>query len=204
MQTANILLSIGGHHGNTVPKFDVTAAEITVLRAIHGDESVKDVEPGRVIQRSNNAELARLRDIYGNAKDEHGNNIVQTLFPGVAARVHQSLQELGLPEEFYKAIGRMTPGSAATIRHDGPTVSEWVAAGYFADNYPPEDYASKSTQEEIDAAVAKQTAARAALAQKLGTPADEEVGDADGIGDMEDEIAEGDDAGAKDGENLFG
>jgi hypothetical protein len=36
------------------------------------------------------------------------------------------------------------------------------------------------------------------------TPADEEVGDADGIGDMEDEIAEGDDAGAKDGENLFG
>ena len=37
-------------------------------------------------------------------------------------------------------------------REDGPTVSEWVEAGYLAVNYPPEGYVSRSSQEEIDAA----------------------------------------------------
>lgn len=40
----------------------------------------------------------------------------------------------------------------------GPTVEEWVAAGYQAINYPPSGYESRSTQEEIDAAIAKQKA----------------------------------------------
>ncbi|MFG0828774.1 HeH/LEM domain-containing protein [Pseudomonas sp. CJQ_7] len=39
------------------------------------------------------------------------------------------------------------------LREDGPTVAEWVEAGYLAVNYPPEGYASRSTQEEIDAAI---------------------------------------------------
>lgn len=34
-------------------------------------------------------------------------------------------------------------------REDGPTVVEFVAAGYKASNYPPEGYASRSTGEEI-------------------------------------------------------
>lgn len=42
---------------------------------------------------------------------------------------------------------------------DGPTVEEWVAAGYKAANYPPNGYASKSSQEEIDAAIAAEKAA---------------------------------------------
>ena len=36
---------------------------------------------------------------------------------------------------------------------DGPTIAEFVAAGYPAVNYPPEGYASRSSQEEIDAAI---------------------------------------------------
>ncbi|OYY60772.1 MAG: hypothetical protein B7Y61_23070 [Rhizobiales bacterium 35-66-30] len=43
------------------------------------------------------------------------------------------------------------------LRHDGPTVAEYVAAGYLASNYPPLGYASRSTEEEIAAAVAAQT-----------------------------------------------
>lgn len=41
-------------------------------------------------------------------------------------------------------------------RNDGPTVEQYVAAGYLATNYPPQDYASRSTPEEIAAAVAAQ------------------------------------------------
>jgi hypothetical protein len=43
----------------------------------------------------------------------------------------------------------------------GPTIAQWVAAGYKAANYPPSGYASKSTQEEIDAAIAAEAAAGA-------------------------------------------
>jgi len=43
--------------------------------------------------------------------------------------------------------------SAPVPRDDGPTVGEWVEAGYLAANYPPEGFASRSSQEEIDAAI---------------------------------------------------
>lgn len=43
-----------------------------------------------------------------------------------------------------------------TLRRDGPTIAEFVSAGYRADAYPPRGYASKSSPEEIAAAVAAQ------------------------------------------------
>ena len=45
---------------------------------------------------------------------------------------------------------------AGSLRDDGPTVAEYVAAGYQAVNYPPSGYGSKSTPEEIEAAIAAQ------------------------------------------------
>lgn len=48
---------------------------------------------------------------------------------------------------------------AAELRTDGPTLAEFMARGYKASAYPPNGYASKSSQEEIDAAIAKEKAA---------------------------------------------
>ncbi|NNA69619.1 HeH/LEM domain-containing protein [Pseudomonas gessardii] len=42
------------------------------------------------------------------------------------------------------------------LKLDGPTIAEFVEAGYLAINYPPEGYASRSSQEEIDAAIEAQ------------------------------------------------
>ncbi len=39
------------------------------------------------------------------------------------------------------------------LKLDGPTIAEFVSDGYLAVNYPPEGYASRSSQEEIDAAI---------------------------------------------------
>lgn len=39
------------------------------------------------------------------------------------------------------------------LLEDGPTIAEYVAAGYLASNYPPEGYASRSTEKEIAAAI---------------------------------------------------
>ena len=52
--------------------------------------------------------------------------------------------------------GVAAPGTA--LLDDGPTVQEFVDAGYLAVNYPPAGYASKSTPEEIAAAVAAASA----------------------------------------------
>lgn len=43
-----------------------------------------------------------------------------------------------------------------SLREDGPTIGEWVAAGYLAENYPPDGYAARSSDEEIAEAVAAQ------------------------------------------------
>lgn len=59
--------------------------------------------------------------------------------------------------EAYKRAGIIVAdGKALALREDGPTVAEFVEAGYQASGYPPEGYASRSTREEIDAAVTAQ------------------------------------------------
>lgn len=60
-----------------------------------------------------------------------------------------AVEHLGVAEYLDRQRG---PG----LREDGPTVSQWLEAGYLAVNYPPEGYASRSSQEEIDAAVKAQ------------------------------------------------
>lgn len=63
-------------------------------------------------------------------------------------------------------------GDAETLGEDGPTVAEYVTAGYQAANYPPRGYAPRSTPEEIAAAVAAQEAeAKAKLEQSAAANA---------------------------------
>ena len=118
MQTANIMLAIGGDRGNTVPKYAISVAEIALLRAIHGEDAVFDVEPletpamdeGVVV--SNRAELNRLRHVY-DAKDAEGNRVVDQVYPGAAARVFETLDEIGMPDEYFKPTERTAPIKAA-------------------------------------------------------------------------------------------
>lgn len=112
MQTANILLALGGDAGNTVPKRNVTVGEIAVLRAIHGEESVTDIEPTGTVQRTSRAERQRLFQLYP-ARDNADNLIVNLLYPGAAARVFETLDELELNESFFKPTARVAPGTPA-------------------------------------------------------------------------------------------
>lgn len=59
--------------------------------------------------------------------------------------------------EAYKRAGiKVTGADENGLRTDGPTVVEYVEAGYQASNYPPAGYAARSTAEEIEAAIAAQ------------------------------------------------
>jgi hypothetical protein len=111
MQIANILLSLGGDNRNQVPKYDVTPAEVAVLRVIHGEDAVIDIEPLGEIKRTNREERQRLAQIYSQVQPDgtRRSPAVDSLFPGVAARVYESFDEMDdLPEEFFKAATRVS------------------------------------------------------------------------------------------------
>lgn len=109
MQRANIMVGLGGGRDTTVPKYGVTAAEIAILRALNGDDSIHDVE--RVEDDDETppaAEYGRLKGIYGAHRDGDGNRTFDKVYPGAGARLFDKLSDLGLPEEFYKAKARAT------------------------------------------------------------------------------------------------
>lgn len=118
MEQANIILTIGGatDSGYQVPKFGVTAAEIKLLQAIHGDESVTDVEPldepalnTDDEPRTQREELARLSEVYRQARVDDGNGsqrlVIQTLFP-LASALPKTIDDLDLDESFFKPVKR--------------------------------------------------------------------------------------------------
>lgn len=59
-------------------------------------------------------------------------------------------------------------GKAPELKQDGPTVHEYVAAGYKAKDYPPKGWAVKSSQQEIDLAIAEEETAEAKAAVGWG------------------------------------
>lgn len=113
MELANCLVALGGDIENTVPKFDVTPAEVLVLMAIHGKDAVTDVEPtGNSVTRSNAEELARLKFTYP-AKDADNQPVVQRIYSGSRPELHETFAELELPETSYKVLQRVKPAAAA-------------------------------------------------------------------------------------------
>lgn len=51
-------------------------------------------------------------------------------------------------------IATEAEAKAAELKQDGPTIEEFVKAGFAPENYPPAGYASRSTPQEIEAAIA--------------------------------------------------
>lgn len=113
MDIANVMVALGGDRGYTVPKYSITPSEIAVLIAIHGEGSVFDIQPVGEEDRSSRAEIEHLYEVYGKAQDGDGNGVVRTLFPGAGARAIETLAEMNLPEDLYKAEVRAKPAAKA-------------------------------------------------------------------------------------------
>lgn len=184
MQTANIMLDIGGDNGNQVPKYGVTAAEIAVLIAIHGEAAVHDIEPIGTVERSNRDELTRLREVYGRAKDGEDHSHVDILFPGAAARVFENIDELNLPPEFFKPTARASaPAAADPLDHDGDGKKGGSKKG-------DESTRSRGKAKKADAPASDETIAAEGIPPGDDPEADDK---SDGVEDMPD----------NEGESLF-
>lgn len=111
MELANVLLALGGDRNNTVPKYEVTPAEIAVLAAIHGSDAVFDIEPlGTTRQTNFREERERLLELYP-AKNEDNKLIVLEVYPGVAPVLHTEIATLGLDESLFKPVEHAKPAA---------------------------------------------------------------------------------------------
>lgn len=178
MQTANCTLALAGDTGNTIQKFDVTPSEVAVLRVIHGGDSVTDIEITGSVSRTNRAERTRLAEAYGSSEEgDFKSRAVEALFPGVAAQLYTEFEDLELPDDFYKAVARKAPKSAAKT-----------------EDTPPAAYKDQTVKQLLAQAIERGIAAdsktnKAALIEMLeDADADADDGDDqdDGIGAMDD------------------
>jgi|AGTN01.2.fsa_nt_gi hypothetical protein len=98
MQLAKCTVKLGGDLKNTVIKYNVTPAEILLLKAIHGDDAVVGVEATGGDKREHAAERARLLANYGRAKDSQDQSIFDRVFPGATSlRLPVALSDIGIP-----------------------------------------------------------------------------------------------------------
>ena len=94
MQVCNCSVNIGGEAGMSVVKNYVTVPEIMVLRAIHGEDAVRNIEVVSNDDIDSNEERSRLLSIYlmpeGIVKD--------TL--GATGPLPKTIDESGIGDEF--------------------------------------------------------------------------------------------------------
>jgi hypothetical protein len=100
MQLCNCEIRLNDSAGHTVPKANVTPAEILVLRAIHGDSAVVNITPTKMDKRGNTEEWDRLQMEYGRSPDglmDAGNGALLTqLFPGAMPKLPVTLKDIGM------------------------------------------------------------------------------------------------------------
>lgn len=94
MQIVNCTVAIGGDAGMTVAKQNVTVAEVLVLRAIHGDDAVRNVEVTDEIKISSAEERERLALLYV----APAGIVRETL--GAQGSLPESLEDTNFPEDF--------------------------------------------------------------------------------------------------------
>ena len=89
MEYANTEIRIGGSLENTVIK-EVSAPEIAVLRAIHGDDALINTVKSRLdLDVNSRSERERLTKVYGG-------EILKKLFPGAMSVLPSKLEEVGV------------------------------------------------------------------------------------------------------------
>ena len=108
MQYIDGLLALGGDLRNTVPLTHVSVAEAHLLRAIHGPDSVLDVQPAGEGEVAPRAEIVRLIEKYP-ATDEDGQHIAARVFAGGAPSLPMEIADLDLPEAAFRVVQRVAP-----------------------------------------------------------------------------------------------
>lgn len=94
MQICNCTVAIGGEVGMTVAKERVTVPELAILRVIHGEDAVRNIEVIADESMDSIEERSRLVAVYRSPE-----NIVRDTF-GAAGALPKTLEDAGISDEF--------------------------------------------------------------------------------------------------------
>lgn len=84
------------------------------------------------------------------------NEMGHTVYPKMIYPNGRNLPGIVAEDEAQEREIMGTTSVPSSLRHDGPTVEEFMAAGHKAADYPPNGFASKSSPEDIKAAIVRQ------------------------------------------------
>ncbi len=131
MEYANIMVAIGGDGAHQVPKYNVTPAEVMVLRFLHGDQSITDVDVQGPLNkdadeelqrpRTDRQEVERLRGLYSRQDgDVVISPAVTALFGnGIGRNIPSTFAELELDDSQFAVKERKTSAKKDALDHDG-------------------------------------------------------------------------------------
>ena len=91
MQIAIVEILLNGDVQHTITR-PITAAEVLIIRQIHGHDSIVNPTEQVSIKRSNADEIARL-------KAEYGSTVFAVVYPGAAPKLPETFAETGLVVE---------------------------------------------------------------------------------------------------------
>lgn len=94
MQICNCTVAIGGEAGMTVVKERVTVPELALLRVIHGEDAVRNIEVIADESVDSIEERSRLVAVYRSPE-----NVVRDTF-GAAGALPKTLEDAGISDEF--------------------------------------------------------------------------------------------------------
>lgn len=142
MQVANIMLALGGDPGQVIPKFSVTPSEVAVLRVIHGADAVSEIEVVGAVNRAHRVERDRLVEAYGRGiNGEIRAPAVDALFPGVAARLFETFDEIdGSDEDGVEHEEVFTPAPVVAKPKKGGRPKKAAAPASDAASAPESDH----------------------------------------------------------------
>lgn len=94
MQICNCTVALGGDMAMVVVKERVTVPELMILRAVHGEDSVRNIDVIENADVDDVEERTRLQLIYNNPE-----GIVRDTV-GLTGALPEDLAESGIPEDF--------------------------------------------------------------------------------------------------------
>jgi hypothetical protein len=97
MQHCSCIVFLDGDRNSSVHKPDVTVAEIALLRAVHGPDSVEGIKPTFVGKEKPLQELERLRFAYANSNvTKEGGSLIDAVYPGRSPNVPRTMGDIEL------------------------------------------------------------------------------------------------------------
>ena len=92
MELARVEIRLSGSLANTVVRHNVTPPELLLLRELHGDEAIANIEYTGKAQKLHHEVLDSMHTFYNT---ENGKRAMEKIFPGASPKLPTTFREIG-------------------------------------------------------------------------------------------------------------